>query len=58
MGLSFLICQIHRPTPILPTLGIGSKVLNVAAKTLRELVPADPAASSQAVPPQASALET
>lgn len=47
-----------RPILVLLTLGMGSKLLNMAYKTLCELAPAEPAASSQAIPPQLSALGT
>lgn len=69
--LSALTCQMRRPTPIEPhgtchyvwwedgqrgPLGLGPKVLSMAYKTLHEVAPADPAAPSQAAPPQPSAL--
>lgn len=56
--MSVLICQMGKPTPILPALGMGSKVLSTAYETLHELAPADPVASSQAALPQPSALGT
>lgn len=58
VGLSFLIGQISRPTCILPTFRMRSTVLNMRYKTLCELAPADPAASSQAVAPLPSVLGT